>query len=246
MELFFLYVLQALFRFLIVSVNTAGVNYQIKFLVTYGDFNFKFKQHGKFTLYCYCRVVASMQILVQLILCGLKEMETSQTPSLEIHQKLEPEISQNPMENHVNPEKETDETPVSEVNQEPVETCQDAVVEIDIIPEKQAVPEAGLVVNEEPTETCQETAAESDVNPEKRTSDPGVIYRCRKCRRMLATQEFVVTHEVGAGGKSFRAGKQSNVHEDGEKPECPCIFVEPMKWMQTGQFSTHDVLPLVF
>ena len=89
------------------------------------------------------------------------------------------------MENHVNPEKETDETPVAEVNQEPVETCQGAVVETDIIPEKQAVPEAGLEVNEEPTETCQETAAESDVNPEKRTSDPGVIYRCRKCRRML-------------------------------------------------------------
>jgi hypothetical protein len=62
----------------------------------------------------------------------------------------------------------------------------------------------------------------------------------------LQHKNFVVTHEVGAGGKSFRAGKQSNVHEDGEKPECPCIFVEPMKWMQTGQFSTHDVLPLVF
>ena len=179
-----------------------------------------------------------MQILVQPILCGLKEMETSQMPKSGIHQKLGPEISQNPMENHVDPEKETDETPVAEVNQEPVETCQGAVVETDIIPEKQAVPEAGLEVNEEPTETCQETAAESDVNPEKRTSDPGVIYRCRKCRRMLATQEFVVTHEVGAGGKSFRAGKQSNVHEDGEKPECPCIFVEPMKWMQTGQFSS--------
>ncbi|CAD6247395.1 unnamed protein product [Miscanthus lutarioriparius] len=160
-------------------------------------------------------------------------METSQMPKSGIHQKLGPEISQNPMENHVDPEKETDETPVAEVNQEPVETCQGVVVETDIIPEKQAVPEAGLEVNEEPTETCQETAAESDVNPEKRTSDPGVIYRCRKCRRMLATQEFVVTHEVGAGGKSFRAGKQSNVHEDGEKTECPCIFVEPMKWMQT-------------
>lgn len=186
-----------------------------------------------------------MQILVQPILCGLKEMETSKTPNLGIHQKLGPEISQNPMENHVNPEKETDETPGSEVNQEPVGTCQDAMVETDIIPEKQAVPEAGFEVNEEPTETCQEAAAESDVNPEKQTSDPGVIYRCRKCRRMLATQEFVVTHEVGAGGKSFRAGKQSNVNEDGEKTECPCIFVEPMKWMQTGQFSMHDV-PLVF
>ncbi|KAG0532587.1 hypothetical protein BDA96_04G120100 [Sorghum bicolor] len=172
---------------------------------------------------------------MEALISSLKsmEMETSKTPNLGIHQKLGPEISQNPMENHVNPEKETDETPGSEVNQEPVGTCQDAMVETDIIPEKQAVPEAGFEVNEEPTETCQEADAESDVNPEKQTSDPGVIYRCRKCRRMLATQEFVVTHEVGAGGKSFRAGKQSNVNEDGEKTECPCIFVEPMKWMQT-------------
>ncbi|XP_008676931.1 uncharacterized protein [Zea mays] len=167
------------------------------------------------------------------ILCGMKEMETSQTANLGIHQELGPEISQNPMGNHVNPEKETNEIPGSEVNQELVEICQGAVVETDTIQENQAVPEAGLEVNEETVETCQETAAESDVNLEKQTSDPGVIYRCRKCRRMLATQEFVVTHEVGAGGKSFRAGKRSNVHEDDEKPECPCIFVEPMKWMQT-------------
>lgn len=161
------------------------------------------------------------------------EMETSQTTNLGIHQELGPEISQNPMGNHVNPEKETNEILGSEVNQELVEICQGAVVETDTIQENQAVPKAGLEVNEETVETCQETAAESDVNLEKQTSDPGVIYRCRKCRRMLATQEFVVTHEVGAGGKSFRAGKRSSVHEDDEKPECPCIFVEPMKWMQT-------------
>ncbi|RLM78328.1 putative inactive dual specificity protein phosphatase-like [Panicum miliaceum] len=105
---------------------------------------------------------------------------------------------------------------------------------------KKADPEAGLEVNQKPTETCQENSAESflkeksaesDVNPEKRTPDPGVIYHCKKCRRMLATQEFVVTHEVGAGGKSFNRGKRSD--DDDKQTECPCIFVEPMKWMQT-------------
>ena len=115
---------------------------------------------------------------------------------------------------------------------------QDTVVETDVIPEKKAEPEAGLEVNQKPTETWQEKSVESDVNPEKRIPDPGVIYRCKKCRRMLATQEFVVTHEVGAGGKSFNRGKRSD--DDDKQTECPCIFVEPMKWMQTGKFSIYD------
>jgi dual specificity phosphatase 12 len=170
----------------------------------------------------------------------LKEMETSQMSESLIQQKPGPEANQNPVGNDVNPGKETDELPGSEVNEEPLETCQDTVVETEIIPEKKADPEAGLEVNQKPTETCQEKSAESflkeksaesDVNPEKRTPDPGVIYRCKKCRRMLATQEFVVTHEVGAGGKSFNRGKRSD--DDDKQTECPCIFVEPMKWMQT-------------
>lgn len=162
-------------------------------------------------------------------------METSTTPESGIQQKPGPETNQNTVENDLKPEKETAEVPGSKVNEDSVETCQVTVAETDMITEKQAVPEIGLEVKQKPTETCQETAPESDVNPEKQTSDPGVIYRCKKCRRMLATQEFVVTHEVGAGGKSFKAGKRFNVDEDGndKNPECPCIFVEPMKWMQT-------------
>ncbi|KAJ1278802.1 hypothetical protein BS78_04G106900 [Paspalum vaginatum] len=161
------------------------------------------------------------------------EMEASQTPESGIDQKPGPDINQNPVENDLKAQEETDEDPGSKVNQEPLETCQVTVVETDIIPEKQAVPEAGLEVKQKAPEKCQETATESDVNLEKQTSDPGIIYRCKKCRRMLATQEFVVTHEVGAGGKSFKGAKKFNIDEDDQKPECPCIFVEPMKWMQT-------------
>jgi dual specificity phosphatase 12 len=90
-----------------------------------------------------------MQILVQSILCGMKEMETRQMANLGIHQELGPEISENPMGNHINPEKETNETPGSEVNQELVDICQGAVVETDMSQENQAVPEASLEVNEE-------------------------------------------------------------------------------------------------
>jgi dual specificity phosphatase 12 len=190
--------------------------------------------------FLFLRTVASCLCVnfIQLILCGLKEMETSQTSELVTQQKPGPEVNQNHVENDFNPEKETGELPGSKVSEEPVETCQDTVVETDIIPEKKAEPEAGLEVNQKPTETWQEKSAESDVNREKQAPDPGIIYRCKKCRRMLATQEFVVTHEVGAGGKSFNRGKQSD--DDDKQTECPCIFVEPMKWMQTGKFSIYD------
>ena len=150
-------------------------------------------------------------------------------PESGIHQ-----IKQNPVENGVHPEKETDEIPGSEVNEEPVETCQDTVVETDSNPEKHADPEARLEVNQKPMETCQETAVEADVNQEKQATDTGVIYCCKRCRRMLATQEFVVTHEVGQGEESFKTRKGFHVDEDTKKRECMCIFVEPMKWMQAG------------
>ena len=132
--------------------------------------------------FLFLRTVASCLCVnfIQLILCGLKEMETSQTSELVIQHKPGPEVNQNPVQNDFNPEKETDELPGSKVNEEPVETCQDTVVETDVIPEKKAEPEAGLEVNQKPTETWQEKSVESDVNPEKRIPDPGVIYRCKK------------------------------------------------------------------
>ncbi|XP_062223613.1 probable inactive dual specificity protein phosphatase-like At4g18593 [Phragmites australis] len=160
------------------------------------------------------------------------EMETSQMPESGVQWKPGSEVDQNPVDHGVNPEKEPNEMPESEVNEEPVETCQNTVVETDIIPEKQADLEARLEVNQKPMETCQEKVAETDVNPEKQTSDPGVIYRCKRCRRMVATQEFIVAHEVGEGEESFKTRKRFHVDVDDKQPECMCIFVEPMKWMQ--------------
>ncbi|CAN6272129.1 unnamed protein product [Urochloa humidicola] len=181
-----------------------------------------------------CNIQSIFSTLMETLISSLNkmEMETGEAPELVIQKRPVPEVDQNPLENDVNQEKESDELPGSKINQEPVETCLDTVVETDIIPDKKADPEAGLDANQKPSETDQETSAESDVDPEKRTSDPGAIYRCKKCRRMLATQEFVVAHEVGAGGKCFDRGKRSNGDDD-KKPECPCIYVEPMKWMQT-------------
>lgn len=66
---------------------------------------------------------------------------------------------------------------------------------------------------------------------------PQVIYRCKKCRRIVAAGENVVSHERGKGEECFRWRKRTGDSKDWEKDpaECSSIFVEPMKWMQAGK-----------
>ncbi|GAB2251749.1 hypothetical protein Droror1_Dr00004596 [Drosera rotundifolia] len=70
--------------------------------------------------------------------------------------------------------------------------------------------------------------------PENATSDhvaepkPQVVYRCRRCRKIVAAKENVVFHERGHGEVCFNWKKRSG----NSTPECSSIFVEPMKWMQ--------------
>lgn len=61
---------------------------------------------------------------------------------------------------------------------------------------------------------------------------PQVVYRCKKCRRIVASEEHVVHHKRGEGQKCFKWKKRSDESDD--PPECSSIFVEPMKWMQVG------------
>ncbi|KAK9150497.1 hypothetical protein Syun_008806 [Stephania yunnanensis] len=72
---------------------------------------------------------------------------------------------------------------------------------------------------------------EADTSPR-----PQIIYRCKRCRRIVAAQENVVIHDRGEGEKCFKWKKRSNsCGADVEQPECSSIFVEPMKWMQPVQ-----------
>ncbi|XP_057471449.1 probable inactive dual specificity protein phosphatase-like At4g18593 isoform X3 [Actinidia eriantha] len=67
---------------------------------------------------------------------------------------------------------------------------------------------------------------------------PQMIYRCKKCRRIVASLEHVVPHERGEGQKCFKWRKRTGNHREADKepPECSSIFVEPMKWME----SVHE------
>ncbi|KAL6889007.1 hypothetical protein ACP4OV_010033 [Aristida adscensionis] len=159
-----------------------------------------------------------------------REQQTDENPGSEVNEEPMEKCQDTVSETDVNPEKQADLKAILEVEQKPVDSCQETVVGSDVNPEKQADLKATSEVGQKPTESCQETVVESDFNPEKQACNPGVIYRCKRCRRMVATQEYVVTHEVGRGEESFKTRKRFHVEEN--KPECMCIFVEPMKWMQ--------------
>lgn len=68
-----------------------------------------------------------------------------------------------------------------------------------------------------------------------------VVYRCKKCRRIVATQESIVTHERGKGELSFKWSKRSSnqLGLENKPADCTSIFVEPMKWMETCKIKQN-------
>ncbi|KAJ4703641.1 dual specificity protein phosphatase-related [Melia azedarach] len=78
-----------------------------------------------------------------------------------------------------------------------------------------------------------QTEAASNSLLEEHVPKPQVIYRCKKCRRIVASEENIVPHERGKGEQSFKWKKRSDMEKEPE--ECSSIFVESMKWMQSVQ-----------
>lgn len=193
------------------------------------------------------------------ILCSVKQMGTNQAPGFGVEQKSGPdnaveadiipgkqavevlgsEVNQKfaemcldtAVETDIISEEQADLEARLEINQKFGEIRLGTCVEAGSNPENQANPETRSLVDQKLAENGQDTVMEADVNPEEQAANAGVIYRCKKCRRMVATQEYVVTHEVGLGERSF--SRHNSYHVDEKEPECTrCIFVEPMKWMQ--------------
>lgn len=82
------------------------------------------------------------------------------------------------------------------------------------------------------TEPTPRVEAPNNPDPEVDMKPP-VIYRCKKCRRIVASHDLVVPHEPGDGQKCFKWKKRNKSPEDDNLPKCSSIFVEPMKWMET-------------
>lgn len=82
--------------------------------------------------------------------------------------------------------------------------------------------------------------AASTATAEKKEIIPTAAFRCKKCRRVVALQENVVTHVPGEGESSFEwhrrsSGKYLNKYDEFE---CTSIFIEPLRWMKTGITSS--------
>ncbi|KAJ4787054.1 hypothetical protein LUZ62_038300 [Rhynchospora pubera] len=68
---------------------------------------------------------------------------------------------------------------------------------------------------------------------QQRQQEKKVAYRCKKCRRVVALQENVVSHVPREGETCFDWNKRryTRPFNPSEENECSSLFVEPMKWM---------------
>ncbi|GMN43563.1 hypothetical protein TIFTF001_012771 [Ficus carica] len=65
-------------------------------------------------------------------------------------------------------------------------------------------------------------ASDTDSVVLETTPKPQIVYRCKKCRRIVATEEYLVAHNRGKGETCFKWKKRSGGME--EPPECTSIF----------------------
>lgn len=64
---------------------------------------------------------------------------------------------------------------------------------------------------------------------------PKTVYRCKKCRRIVALHENIVSHTPGEGETCFEwhKRKSGNPFKRFDEIECSSIFIEPLRWMTT-------------
>lgn len=58
------------------------------------------------------------------------------------------------------------------------------------------------------------------------------LYRCRKCRRLLASSQHVVDVREGGGQAAFPFRKRDSAPKAGDVADAGCVFVQPLRWMQ--------------
>ncbi|KAL2480782.1 Protein-tyrosine-phosphatase [Abeliophyllum distichum] len=84
---------------------------------------------------------------------------------------------------------------------------------------------------------ADKVSSEVETSLDKEVSTRTPVYRCKKCRRVVALQENVVDHVPGEGESCFEWHKRrsGNPFSKADDDECSSIFVEPLRWMTTVQ-----------
>ncbi|XP_068659749.1 uncharacterized protein [Aristolochia californica] len=77
--------------------------------------------------------------------------------------------------------------------------------------------------------SATETFSSEAANSAKSTK----VYRCKRCRRIVALQDHVVSHTPGEGEACFewKKWRSGNTFNCSDEVECSSIFIEPLKWM---------------
>ncbi|CAM6105567.1 unnamed protein product [Calypogeia fissa] len=81
------------------------------------------------------------------------------------------------------------------------------------------------------TSLAESIGSQLKVHEENRVA---TLYRCRKCRRLVASQSNVISHSSGLEEPLFKSKRRSGgrgYDDEYGEPKCSSIFVEPMQWM---------------
>ncbi|XP_033105784.1 dual specificity protein phosphatase 12-like isoform X2 [Anneissia japonica] len=79
-------------------------------------------------------------------------------------------------------------------------------------------------------------------DPQHSSTTQEVIFKCRKCRRVLISRENVIGHDQGTGQEAFKWHKRSSPVEVASDPTrqstCTSLFIEPVSWMKSAVVGT--------
>ncbi|KAJ1274055.1 hypothetical protein BS78_05G033900 [Paspalum vaginatum] len=75
-------------------------------------------------------------------------------------------------------------------------------------------------------------AQSSSCQDSSKTEQHKTAYRCRKCRRIIAVEDNVISHVPGEGESCFDWNRRKSGHPyNNKEQDCSSLFIEPLKWM---------------
>ncbi|XP_053154072.1 dual specificity protein phosphatase 12 isoform X2 [Hemicordylus capensis] len=85
----------------------------------------------------------------------------------------------------------------------------------------------------------------ADPNSVHQTSFCEVLYRCRKCRRLLFRSSSILTHDEGKGPAAFAHKRLLEPAKTGTlycdvRPNCTSYFIEPVQWMEPALLGVME------
>ncbi|XP_076833247.1 dual specificity protein phosphatase 12 [Brachyhypopomus gauderio] len=73
------------------------------------------------------------------------------------------------------------------------------------------------------------------------TQNAEVVYRCRKCRRVVFRCSSILSHSVGCGPSAFSHKRPSGgLPANADQTECTSYFIEPVQWMEEVLLGVMD------